>query len=173
MAVGAALAGAISLAPRVASADALNNEGIHAHVDAMTIRADGAPFDASRRPSLLADRLTLSLEMLVPIVGSCALEQKVFGEVRPSAVVFDWILGGVVPLGFGASAIAGEGALSPQARSVLGWTAVGLYASSRLGILIVGNLHITEYNRYLDLRLGVVESRTGAPLPAMVAARSW
>ena len=168
-----AVIGALLLASRVASADLANNEGIHAHVDAMLSHVDVAALDAGRRRSLLADRLTLNLDILIPIVGSCALEEKVFGGLRPSAVVFDWILGGVLPVGLGATALLGDGSLSPKARSVLGWTAAGLYASTRLGILIVGNLHISDYNRYVKLRLGVVESRGGSLVPAIAASRSW
>lgn len=160
-------------ASQTAWADLANNEAIHAHIDAVIAGINGATLDPDVRRSLLADRATLSLGALIPIYGSYVLDRKIFGGVRPSAVVFDWILGGLVPAGLGITALATDGSLSPRTRSILGWTAIGLYASTRLGVLIVGNLHVSEYNRYLKLGLGVAESPQGQLAPAIVATASW
>jgi hypothetical protein len=51
-------------------------------------------------------------------------------------------------------------ACAAQPRGALGWTAVGLYAATRLGVVVVGNLHISEYNRMVRLRLGMTAART-------------
>ncbi len=161
------------VASRTAAADLANNEAIHAHIDAMLGHIDAATLDPDARKALQADRATLSLGALIPIYGSYELDHKVFGGVRPSAVVFDWILGGLVPAGLGITALATDGSLSSRTRSILGWTAIGLYATTRLGVLIVGNLHISEYNRYLKLGLGVAESPQGQLAPAIVATASW
>jgi len=119
-------------------ADLLNNQAIHAHVDDL-LQHD--PADA--RP---ADRLTLSAGALVPIYGSYELDHRVFGSVRPSAIIFDWILGGLVPAVLAATSFAVD---DTHTRSWLRWGALGLYGATRLGVLIVGNLHINEYDDYL------------------------
>lgn len=163
----------VVLASRIASADFANNETIHAHVDTVVARLDGAKLDPDWRKSLLADRLTLSLGALIPIYGSYELDEKVFGGVRPAAVVFDWILGGIVPAGLGVTALATGDSLSSRTRTILAWSAIGLYASTRLGVLIIGNFHVTEYNRYLQLRLGVASTSGGQLAPALVASTGW
>lgn len=148
---------------RIAVADLANNEALHAHVDDVVRRSD----KAHRPPP--ADRWKLSLGVLIPIFGSYELDTQMFGGIRPAAVIFDWILGGAAPVGLGVAALASSG----TTRSILGWTAIGLYASTRIGVLIIGNLHITEYDRYLNVRLGVVESAAGAIAPAITASSSF
>ena len=148
------------LASRVASADLLNNEGIHAHVDAQLA--------AGVTPEL-ADHLTFSLEALVPILGSYELDQRVYGSTRPSGVIFDWILGGIVPLALGIGALATHG----QTRRVLGWTALGLYVSTRIAVLTIGNLHVSEYNSRIELRVGGAQTPSGQLAPAVVMSVVW
>ncbi|MGE5183923.1 MAG: hypothetical protein ACM31C_17755 [Acidobacteriota bacterium] len=156
------------LASRSAAADFANNEAIHAHVDA-TLRAVGVTsLDARQRAALHADRLTLSLGALVPVLGTYRLDEKVFGSVRPAGVIFDWVLGGLVPATLGLVAWQ-DGALSSHTRSVLAWTALGLYASTRLGVLVIGNWHVSEYNHYLDVRLAAV----AAGGPGLSATVRW
>jgi hypothetical protein len=162
-----AIAIAIGLRPEIASADLANNEALHDHVDALARTRVGVMGEV--REALFADRLTLSLGALIPIFGTYRLDEKVFGSVRPSAIVFDWVLGGAAPLVLGVVALEG-GALSPHTRAIVGWTAVGLYAATRIGVLIIGNLHVTEFNRYLGLRLGVA-AVPGAGL--VLATTSW
>ena len=86
------------LASRTAAADFANSEAIHDHIDTVLGRLDLAKLDTDQRRSLRADRLSLSLGILIPIYGSYALEKKMFGGLRPTAVVFDWILGAIVPV---------------------------------------------------------------------------
>lgn len=157
------------VAARTASADFANNEAIHAHVDSLVASTDGAALAPDARRALRADRGTLTLGALIPIYGSYELDHKVFGGVRPAAIVFDWLLGGIVPAGLAITALASHG----STRSILSWSALGLYATTRVGVLIIGNLHISEYNRYLQLRLGVAESPRGQLAPALVAITSW
>jgi hypothetical protein len=71
----------------------------------------------------------------------------VFGSVRPSAIVFDWILGGLAPV---AALVASFAVGDAGARSALRWTALGLYGGTRVGVLVIGNLHISEYDNYLQ-----------------------
>jgi hypothetical protein len=139
---------------RVAYGDLANNEAIHDHVDDVVRSVERAKLDPARRAALFANRLELSASALVPIYGSLQLDRKVFGGVRPAAVVFDWILGGVAPVTLAVIALE-DTALSNRTRSICAWTALGLYTSTRLGVLIVGNLHVSEFNRYLALRLDV------------------
>ncbi len=141
------------LAASPARADMMNDEALHAHVDA--VLAEGAPTDVSR--------VSLSLGVLVPIFGTTRLDRAMFGEVRPTAVLVDWILGGLVPLGLAVAAVAVQ-----DRRAAFGWTAAGLYAATRIAILVVGNMHISEYERYLHVRVGTVGST-----PALVASWSW
>jgi hypothetical protein len=160
---------ALVLVSRVASADLANNEAIHAHVDELLPPAAVAALAAPAREALLATRWSLSLGALIPIYGSYALDHKVYGGIRPAAIAFDWILGGVAPAGLGVAALATDG----HTRSILAWTALGLYASTRIGVLVIGNFHITEYNRYVKLRLGLAEAPGGQAAPALFALTSW
>jgi len=148
-----------------ARADMMNNEAIHAHIDRLL--AEGRPPDAG---ALRANRLTLDLGLLVPIYGSIALDRKLFGGVRPSAVVFDWVLGGIVPAGLAVAALAAD---SHDTRTRLAWTAIGLYATTRIAVLVVGNLHISEYNRVLQLRLSGAAPVTGDFAPGLFATAAW
>jgi hypothetical protein len=151
-----------------AHADMMNNEALHAHADEI---AATAPSDPAAREALYADHVTLSLGALVPVLGTYRLDHQVFGSVRPSAIEFDWILGGAVPLGLGIAAFATSG----RTRAALAWSALGLYASTRVAILVIGNLHVGEYNRYLHVKLAVsaAETRDGGAAPALVATTSW
>ncbi|MBA2545133.1 MAG: hypothetical protein H0V17_36150, partial [Deltaproteobacteria bacterium] len=56
---GAVVIGLV-FASRVASADLMNNDAIHAHVDAMLARDEIARLDEKGRRALRADRVTLS-----------------------------------------------------------------------------------------------------------------
>jgi hypothetical protein len=153
-----------------ARADMMNNEAIHEHVEQMLAGVDPSTIDASRMRDLRASRLTLDLGLLVPILGSTMLDRKVFGGIRPSAVVFDWVLGGIVPAGLAVTALAAD---SHDTRTRLAWTAIGLYATTRIAVLVVGNLHISEYNRVLQLRLGATAPVTGDLAPGLLPTLPW
>ena len=144
---------ALLLATSSARADMMNDEALHAQVDADVASGSAHPYD----------HLGFSLGALVPIFGTTRLDRAMFGDVRPTAVVVDWILGGLLPLGLAIAAVAVE-----DRRAAFGWTAAGLYAATRIAILVVGNLHISEYNRYLHVRVGTVGST-----PALVASWSF
>lgn len=118
-------------------ADLLNNAGIHAHVD----ETPGA------QP---ISRAATSFELLVPIWGSYMMERHVFGSVRPSGIVFDWILGGLVPAVLAGTSFAVHDA---DTRSRMRWSALGLYAGTRVAVEVIGNLHVSEYNEYARLQL--------------------
>ncbi|HEY4056952.1 MAG TPA: hypothetical protein VGM39_10090 [Kofleriaceae bacterium] len=129
--------------------DLLNNKALHAHVDDLV---QNDPANARR-----ADRVSLDAELLVPIFGTYRLDQRVFGSSRPSGIVFDWILGGVAPVALAGSSFLVD---DPDTRSALRWSALGLYGATRIAVEIIGNLHISEYNRYL----GQQQSRAAAPI---------
>ncbi len=130
---------ALLLVSRAAAADVANHDLIRAHVATLP----AAELDD-------ASHLTFSLRALVPIWGSYRLDDTVFCSVRPAAVAFDWILGGAVPAGLAIAALATDDA---HASRILAWTALGLYATTRLGVLVIGNLHIAAYNHAVELRL--------------------
>jgi hypothetical protein len=118
--------------------DLLNNQLIHTHVDDVL-----AHDPAEARP---ADLWALNAGVLVPIYGSYELDHRVFGSVRPSAIVFDWVLGGFAPAGLAAASFAVDDA---HTQAGLRWGALALYGATRLAVLVVGNLHIDEYDSYL------------------------
>jgi hypothetical protein len=136
-------------------ADLLNNQGIHDHVAELV-----AHDPAAARP---ADRLALTVGALVPIYGSYKLDHQVYGDVRPSAYVFDWVLGGLAPAALAtASVLVG----SPHTQRWLRWTAVGLYGTTRIAVMVVGNLHINTYDADID-------QHTASTAPARVLAVGW
>jgi len=116
--------------------DLLNNAGIHAHVD----ETPGA------QP---ISHAATSFELLVPIWGSYMMERRVYGGARPSGILFDWILGGLVPAVLTGTSFAVHDA---GTRSDLRWSALGLYIGTRAGVETIGNLHVGEYNDYLAQR---------------------
>jgi hypothetical protein len=138
-------------------ADLANNAAIHAHVNELVMR--------DREHAVAADRLALSAGALVPIYGTYRLDKRVFGSVRPSAIVFDWVLGGLAPV----ACLAASFATSGDTRTALRWTALGLYAGTRVGVLVIGNLHVSEYDGYLERRLA--DTSTGRTLGLALGAR--
>jgi hypothetical protein len=128
-----AVALAIVLAASTSRADVLNHELLRKHVDQL---AEHGAVDE-------APRVSLVLPTLIPGIGTYRVEKRVFGGLRPAGVVFDWGLGGAVPVTFGAIALGSSG----RTRDVCAWTAIGAYAVTRLAILVIANLHISEYNR--------------------------
>ncbi|MEO8843137.1 MAG: hypothetical protein ABI591_19560, partial [Kofleriaceae bacterium] len=150
---------ALSLAAALAGcgADVLNNAAIHAHVDELVAhdRANAVP----------ADRWALTAAALVPILGSYELDTRVYGSVRPSAIVIDWILGGLLPA---ATTIASFAVDDAHTRSVLRWSALGLYGTTRIGVIVVGNLHIDEYDHTLAHQL-----ETGPRAHVAMLGWSW
>lgn len=132
-------------------ADPLGHDRLRAHVASLDVR--DATFDA-----LDTSRLAFSLTALVPGWGTYRLEKRVFGGLRPSAVIGDWLLGGLVPAALVVGAIAAD---DPETRSALAWTAAGLYVGTRVAILVVGNLHLSAYRRALTLRFAATPATAG------------
>jgi hypothetical protein len=118
-------------------ADVLNDAALHAHVDDQLARdpADAVP----------AAPLGYAITALVPGVGSYRIDHRVFGRLRPSAIALDWILGGLVPACLVAASFFAGGSSAAAMR----WTALGVYAATRVGVIVIGTLHIDEYDRYL------------------------
>jgi hypothetical protein len=135
----AAVLAAIAIgAAAPARADLLNHDLLRHHAEAVLARTP-----PERRGDLVAHRLPLVAATLIPVVGTWRVENRVFGGLRPSGVIFDWVLGGLAPLGFGVAALATDG----TTRETCAYTALGLYVATRLGILVIANLHISAWNR--------------------------
>lgn len=157
----------VLMSASVARADFINHDLLHAHVDRMFAGVDVGRLTPAQRDALYADRLTLMAGALIPVFGTWRIEDKVFGGLRPAGVIFDWGLGGAAPVGLAIAAFATTG----TTRTVCAWTAIGLYAATRIGIMIIGNLHISAYNRAVSVHLGTA---TGDRLaPALVATTRW
>jgi hypothetical protein len=116
--------------------DMMNNAALRAHVDDLVAHG--------QRPPQL-DHLTASAELLVPVLGSTELDRAAYGGIRPSGVVFDWVLGGIAPLALLGASFAVSDA---RARRSMRWAALGLYVATRVGVLVIGNLHVSEYDDY-------------------------
>jgi len=123
-----------SLVLAACGGDLLNHAALHAHVDEVV---------ATAQP---LDHVTTSLELMVPVLGSARLDRAAFGSIRPSGVVFDWVLGGVAPLALVGASFAISDA---RTRQAMRWAALGLYLATRIGVLVIGNLHVSEYDEYL------------------------
>jgi hypothetical protein len=162
---GLACVVAIAVAAPDARADLLNHELLQAHVDATFARIDVASLDDAGRERLYARRAGLVAATLIPGLGTYRIEKKVFGSLRPAGVIFDWFVGGIAPAALGITALATDG----RTRTVCGWSALGLYASTRLAILVIANLHISAYNRAVRLHLGSIDSGH----PALAASMRW
>jgi hypothetical protein len=135
----------------IARADMLNHERLRAHVAALDVsRATYDELDTSRA--------TFVLTALIPGLGTYRLEKRVFGEVRPAGIVGDWLVGGAIPLGLAIGAYAAD---DPSTRKTLAWTALGLYAGTRVAILVIGNLHISAYREALAIRFAATPHTAG------------
>ena len=166
-----AVVGLVAAHATPAAADITNNALIKAHVDALFAGIDPARVTPAQREALFAKRLPLSLGALVPVLGSYLVDRKVYGGIRPAAVIFDWIIGGLVPAVLGVVALASDGALSTRTRTILGVTALGIYGATRIGVLITANLHISDYNRFVRARLA--GQARPALAPGVIATASW
>lgn len=152
-----------------ARADLLGHDRLREHVDRMFARTDVRAMDAAQRDAMYLRRPLLTVGLLVPVLGTYRMEQAVFGELRP-AVVIDWVLGGLAPVALGITALETSG----RTRRIAAWSAIGLYAATRAAILVIGSLHISEYNRQIRLHLGAIE-RTAADrvVPGLMASTRW
>jgi len=165
-----ALVVGIVLASGAAHADMLGHDRMRAHIDDMFAHLDVGAMSAQQRRDLYVGRASLTLGTLVPVLGSYRLEHAVFGELRPSAIVFDWVLGGLLPVALGVTAFATSG----RTRKICAWSAIGLYAATRISIFVIANLHVSEYNRQVRLHLGAVESSSrDRAVPALMATMRW
>lgn len=125
------------------AADLLNHDLLAAHLERTLASVDPSRLTTAQREALYAPRASLMLSTLVPGWGTWRVEQRMFGGLRPAGVVLDWGVGGALPIGLAIAAFASDG----STRQWCAWSALALYAATRIGIQIIGNLHITEYNR--------------------------
>jgi hypothetical protein len=125
-----------------------------AHADLLShdrLRAYVARLDVANQTydDLDTSRVAFVFSAFVPGWGTYRLEKRVFGEVRPAGIIGDWGVGGLVPASLLVWSYYADDA---HTRSTLRWTAAGLYAGTRVVILVIGNLHISEYRRALNVR---------------------
>jgi hypothetical protein len=137
----------LALVSGTARADVLNHELLRKHVGEELAHVDVASLSPAQREALYADRLSLTLGLFVPVLGTYRMEGKMFGVVRPAGVIFDWFLGGAVPAGLAIAALATDG----RTRKICAWTAFGLYATTRIGVFAIGSSHISAYNDEVDV----------------------
>ena len=107
------------------------------------------------KKGMLADQVRLNINMLVPIYGSYVLDNKLYGNIRPPAIIFDWALGGIIPLGLVCTSLIWKNRFSKRTVNILQLTALGLYLATRIGVLITINEHIHQYNKYMEIRLNI------------------
>jgi hypothetical protein len=132
----------IVLLAATARADLLSHDRLRAHVARLDIAH-------TTRDELDTSRVAFVVSALVPGFGTYRLEKRVFGEVRPAGIIGDWGAGGLVPAGLLVWSYYAD---DSDTRSALRWTALGLYAGTRVAILVIGNLHISAYRKALDVR---------------------
>jgi len=128
---------------------------IRNNVDKKIKGIDLAAMSQEDKANLYADRFRLNINMIIPIYGSSILDTKLYGNVRPPAYIFDWFLGGIVPLI--AIGIAAANVF-PSANSALVVGGLTLYGLTRIGVYIAINEHIGVYNHYLDQKFNKPDS---------------
>jgi hypothetical protein len=144
----------IALLPANAHADLLAHDRLRAHVATLDITGRS-------RDDLDTSRAAFAVTALVPALGTFRLEKRVFGSIRPAGVIGDLLVGGVVPAGLAVGALVAD---DPDTRAALAWTALGLYATTRIAILVIGNLHISAYRRALDVRFAAAPGGSAVAL---------
>ncbi len=136
-------------------ADLTGTKKIHLQIDKELAEIDLESLSLREKQDMLADPVRLNLNMLIPIYGSYVLDTKLYGDVRPPAIIFDWTLGGFIPLGLLFFTAAKGDSLSAKARKSMISTAIGLYLVTRIGVVITINEHIHQYNKYKSEQLGL------------------
>jgi hypothetical protein len=137
-----------------AHADLLSHDRLRAHVARLDITN-------TTRDELDTSRLAFMVTALVPGYGTYRLEKRVFGEVRPAGIIGDWGVGGAVPAGLLVWSYYAD---DTDTRRALRWTALGLYAGTRVAIFVIGNLHISEYRRALAVRFTAMPNAAGVAI---------
>ena len=89
---------------------------------------------------------TITLVLLLPLYGVWHMEKETYGSLRRSGVIFDWIIGTLIPV---ILCLAGV-LLEENTSTTVG---IALFGVIRIGVVIVGNDHVREHNEYLRKRL--------------------
>lgn len=121
---------------------------------------DSHTIDDEELPRWLTDPQPLSLNMLIPVYGSYVLDNAVDGNIRPPAYVFDWSLGGFIPLGLILTANLAGDVISDERKRGMVSAAVGLYLLTRVGVFMVINDQIDHFNNYVRVRLEMIAEET-------------
>lgn len=141
-------------------ADITGTQKIKDNIDRKLANLDIASMSQQEKDDMLADQFRLNLNMLVPVYGSYVLDTKLYGDVRPPALIFDWTLGGFIPLGLLLISTLGKEKMSTKQKNSLISTAVGLYLITRVGVYLTINEHIYQYNKYMKMRLNLEQVET-------------
>ncbi|MCG8339088.1 MAG: hypothetical protein MJE63_31645 [Proteobacteria bacterium] len=136
-------------------ADLTGTQKIRDHVDFKLKDVNIDNLSPAEKKAWLVDPVRLNLNMLIPIYGSTILDNTLYGNIRPPAYIFDWTLGGFLPMGCLLAVGLGGDNLSDDEKKDLVATAVGLYVLTRIGVFITINEHIYQYNKYMKIRLGL------------------
>lgn len=140
----------------VISGDSVDDE-IRAHVDSQLASVD-LDLCPAQLDALRADRLTFNLVALVPGLASYVIDTHIFGGIGPMGYIFDWLVGGAVPLSLALIAPWQTG----DVQSAFWVGALGLYVIMRAAIVVTINDHVTVYNEHLDQRLAEHRSKGGS-----------
>ncbi|MBW1767161.1 MAG: hypothetical protein JRJ02_05780 [Deltaproteobacteria bacterium] len=132
-------------------------EHIHKKLESLEIQA----MSEDEKRDLLVNTLRLNLNMVIPVYGSYILDNTLYGNVRPPAIIFDWSLGGFIPLVLLLTVVMGKDKISRKRKEAMIYTAVGLYIITRIGVIITINDHIRHYNEYIKIQVskgGIAEN---------------
>lgn len=145
-----------------AHADLTGTQKIRDYIDFQLQDVDIQTLTMEEKEAWLVDPVRLNLNMLIPVYGSTILDNSLYGNIRPPAYIFDWTLGGFIPLGLiVAAGLAGEQLSSNRKKALVG-AAVGLYLITRVGVFITINEHIHQYNKYMKVRMGLEVEETSS-----------
>ena len=145
----------ILLCPGIVLADLTGTSRIKSHADNKLEGLDIKKMSEDSKKDLLVSPIRLNLNMIIPVYGSYILDNSLYGNVRPPAIIFDWTLGGFIPLAMMLAAGIGRGSISLNRKKVLIYAAVSLYILTRVAVIITINEHIHNYNKYMKNRLNL------------------
>lgn len=148
--------------PGSAFADITGTQKIRDNVDKKLKDLDISSMSNEEKEKLLASPVRLNINMIVPIYGSYILDNTLYGSIRPPAYIFDWTLGGIVPLGLLGVSILGRNRYSGRKIKIMRITALSLYLVTRIGVFVTINEHIYQYNKYMKQRLNIESAGEGA-----------
>jgi len=138
----------------LAQSNAFHADDVRAYADTVMVTTNLNSISYEKNLKILKRRFPFNAAIAVPVFGTILVDMNMFGEVRRSAVLGDWLLGGVIPAGLALTAALADD-MPGKSRDALLYSSLGLYSATRVIVCITINHHLITYNKHIKMRLGI------------------